>query len=226
MNRRSTLFYLALILLFAVPAAAAPSASMIAGQADADVRINTFMEQTLLIVKKFREQTTSLFAHVSLVQRAAGLNRYISSDCRIVFHAPDYLMLEVKGINPYTVVVSNAQVITFFPESEETDIRPLAPGEHILDDFLGIAMVDDYRLYDFSFTTEKDMYVLRSVMRPEARRNVAANLRANLHKAVQRVVWVKPRTDEIVKTQFITLGGDDITLTFRDQWVNISVPQF
>lgn len=226
MNLKGILLLLIACSLCAAPVSAAPSASIVAGPADRDVRINTFMEQTLLIVKKFREQTTSFYANVSLVQRAAGLTRYVSSDCRVVYRAPGYLQMEIKGADPYTVVVSNNQVITTFPESGETDIRPLATGEHILDDFLGIALVDDYRLYDFSFATEKDMYVLRSVMRSEPRRELAVNVRANARKAVQRVIWVKPRTDEIVKTQIVTLGGDDVTLTFRDQWVNISVPQF
>ena len=206
-------------------AAAQAVAGVAASPAEREVRINTFMEETLLIVKKFRESTTTFVANASLVQRAAGLTRYVSSDCRIEYTYPDYLLMDVKGRYPYSVLVSNSQVVTTFPESGERDTRALGAGETIFDHFLGIALVNDYRRYDFSFKAEKDLYILTIMLRPAARRALSANLVANLHKTVQRTIWVKPRTDQIVKTHFITLGGNDVTLTYRDQWINGAVPQ-
>jgi hypothetical protein len=149
----------------------------------------------------------------------------VSSDCRVVYHAPDYLSLDVKGISPYTVLVSNRTVVITFPETGEKDIRPLCDNEQILDDFLGIAGPPPKKTYDFTFKTEKNLYVVEAVMRPEIRRQLTLDIVSNARTAVKRILWINPRTERIVKTHVVTLGGDDTVYTFREQWINTTVPE-
>lgn len=204
---------------------AQPVAEISPGIRNTDVRINTFMEETMGIVNTFREKTTSYMANVTMVRRVAGLTQYVSSDCRVVYRAPDYLSMEVKGINSYTVIVSTGLVMTTFPDTQETDTRKLNEHEYILDDFLGIAGTPKKKTFDFNFKTDKNLYVVTAVMRPDERLLLTKDIVNNARTAVKRVIWVNPRTEQIVKTHVVTLGGDDTTLTFRDQWINTDIPE-
>jgi outer membrane lipoprotein-sorting protein len=195
------------------------------GSRNTDDRINTFMEETMDIVNTFREKTTSYMANITMVRRVAGLNQFVSSDCRVVYRAPGFLSMDVKGINSYSVVVSNGVVMTTFPDSRETDTRILGEQEHVLDDFLGIAGKPKKKTFDFNFKTEKNLYVVSAVMRPAQRLLLTKDIVKNARTAVKRVIWVNPRTEQIVKTHVVTLGGDDTTLTFRDQWINTDLPE-
>jgi outer membrane lipoprotein-sorting protein len=204
---------------------AQPVAQVSSGIRTSDARINTFMEETMDIINTFREKTTSYLAHITLVRRVAGLTQFVSSDCRVLYRSPGYLSMDVKGINSYTVVISNRLVTTTFPDTQESDTRMLNEQEHILDDFLGIAGTLQSKSVDVNFKTEKNLYVVTAVMRPDERLLLTKDIVKNARTAVKRVIWVNPRTEQIVKTHVVTLGGDDTTLTFRDQWINTDIPE-
>ena len=190
------------------------------GRRNMDVSIRTFMDETMAIVNTFREKTTSFTANVTMVRRVPGLTRFVSSDCRMVYRAPDSISINVKGISPYIVQVSNKTVTITFLETQEVDVRPLGEKEEGLADFLGIAGPPPKKTYDFTFKIEKNLYVVESAMRPDVRRRLSQDLFRNARTAIKRVMWINPRTEQIVKTHVVTLGGDDTVYTFREQWIN------
>lgn len=202
-----------------LPAAAAPQVSV--DSSPASSRSASFLDHTLAIIRSYVATTTTLAANVNLLRRTPGLTHFVKSDVRIIFRAPDYLLKEVKNPYPYTVLVSNGIVQVWFPASNDYDMRPLAPGETIWEDFLGVGVFANERDWDFAFRTEDDLYVLTAVLRPAARAALATNELANARRAVRRTIWVDPRQRIVVRTHRLALLGEDSTLDFREQWRNL-----
>jgi len=225
MIQKATILSLLATLLAVGSISAEPATEVSSKSLARDNTIKTFMDETMSIIDIFREQTTSFTANVTMVRRVAGLTRFVSSDCRVVYRKPDYCAIDVKGVSTYTVLISNRIVFITFPETGERDIRPLDENEQILDDYLGIAGKPPKKTYDFTFKTEKNMYVVQAVMRPDVRRRLTQDIVKNARTAIKRIMWINPRTEKIVKTHVITLGGDDTMYTFREQWINTAVSE-
>ncbi len=205
---------------------AAPTARVTSGQAGERRQVRTFLDETLAIVQRFMNTTTTLAANVSLRRRATGLTDFVNADCRVFYRAPGYLEMDVKGLHPYSVLISNGVVRTEFKETCEVDTRALAANENIFEDFLGISSFPDKRKYRFSFRTEGNLYIITATLRPQFRMAFAREILKNAHKAAQRIMWVDPIAARVVKTQVKTLGGGDSTYTYRAQWINMPVPAY
>lgn len=206
-------------MLCAPPAVAAPHISV--DSAPAPLSSSSFLDHTLAIIRSYVATTTTLVANVNLLRRAPGLTHVVKSDVRIIFRAPDYLLKEVKNPYPYTVLVSNGMVQVWLPVSNDYDLRPMAPGETIWEDFLGVCVFANEREWDFAFRTEDDLYVLTAVLRPAARAVLARDELANARRAVRRTIWVDPRQRMVIRTQRLALLGEDTTIDFREQWRNM-----
>jgi len=213
---------LALVCLGSVlPAAAAPQISI--DSAPRPAASSSFLDHTLAIIRSYVATTTTMVANVNLLRRVPGLTQVVKSDVRIIFRAPDVLLKEVKNPYPYTVLVSNGMVQVWFPVSNDYDLRPMAPGETIWEDFLGVCVFANVRDWDFAFRTENDLYVLTAILRPAARAALARDELTNARRAVRRTIWVDPRQRIVVRTYRLALLGEESTLEFRDQWRNMSL---
>ena len=182
--------------------------------------VRNFMNETIAIIKKFINTTTNLSADISIRHKVAGVTDFLNQDCHIDYNAPGYLKKEVKGMYPFTTIVSNNTVITKVGDAGETDIRPLLPSENIFETFLGIGYFRDIKKYKMKFRTEGSLYVLKGEMPTKYWIPLRKNIVENAHVTVYMEIWVDPRTQKIVKSQVRTLGGRDTTYTYRVQWVN------
>jgi hypothetical protein len=202
----------------ALGAAAQQGVTVHTGRSEPSRRIATFLEDAVKTVRTYH-RCPAFEAHVSMRRRTAGLTQTVSADCRIAYRAPDYLWMEVKGLYPYTVTVSNGTVTTVLPESGDVDARPLASGERILDEFLGLCALTNPAAYMFEFEVEGDLHRVTATLRPERHMQLLDDIPGNAHRAVRRQFWVDPRLGRVVRTQTVTLTGDDTALRFREQWV-------
>jgi hypothetical protein len=187
------------------------------GRSGPHQRVGTFLEETIRSIRAYHTNR-SLNARVSMRRRTAGLTQTVNADCQVTYLAPDYLAMDVKGLYPYTVIVSNGTVTTRLPEFGDEDVRPLAEGERILDDFLGISALTNDAAYVFHFEVEGDLQIVSAEMRPEQHAALLDDVLANARRAVRRQIWVDPRRSVVVRTHTVTLAGDDTTLRFREQW--------
>lgn len=213
-----------LFFTFTVFTHAAPQVS-VEPRSTSSPRSRSFLDYALDIARAYVAATTTLVANANLLQRVPGLTRVVKSDVRILYRSPDFLLMEVKNPYPYTTLVSNHSVQVWIPASNDYEARPLAPGETIWEDFLGVGVFVNERDWDFSFRTESDLYVLSAALRPSVRAALATNELAHARRAVRRTLWIDPRQKLVVRTQRVTLVGEEATLEFRDQWRNMGLLQ-
>ena len=180
--------------------------------------IRNFMEETIAIIKNFEKKAKNFSANISVRQKVAGVTDFVNQDCRIKYQAPGYLKMISKGMYPYSVVVSNQQVFTTI--EDETDVRPLEVDEDIFEHFLGIGYFKNIKMYDLRFRTEGDLYVLRGEMPMKYWAPLQKDIIANSYKTIFMEIWVDPIKGRIVKSHVKSLGGRDITYTYREQWLN------
>jgi len=180
--------------------------------------IRNFMEETIAIIKKFEKNTKNFSANISVRQKVAGLTDFVNQDCHIEYQAPGYLKMISKGMYPYSVVVSNQQVFTTI--EDEVDVRPLEVDEDIFEHFLGIGYFKNIKMYNMRFRTEGDLYVLKGKMPMKYWAPLEKDIIANSYKTIFMEIWVDPIKGRIVKSHVKSLGGRDITYTYREQWVN------
>ncbi|MCX7846427.1 MAG: hypothetical protein N2595_00115 [bacterium] len=211
------------VLLLPLVSFAAPQVSVDSGPKP-PARPLSFLDHALASIRPSVATTTTLVANVNLFQRVPGLTRIVKSDARIVFRAPDFLLQEIKSPYPYTVLVSNRTVQVWIPASNDYDTRPLAPGETIWEDFLGVGVFANERDWNFTFRDEGNLHVLTATLRPAARATLASNQLANAHRAVRRSLWLDPHRHLVVRTYRLSLLGEETTLEFRDQWRNMGLP--
>lgn len=188
-------------------------------------RARSFLDYALDLTRAYVAATTTLVANANLLQRVPGLTHVVKSDVRILYRSPDFLLMEVKNPYPYTTLVSNHVVQVWIPASNDYEARPLAPGETIWEDFLGVGVFLNEGDWDFSFRTEGDLYILSAALRPSVRAALATNELMYAHRAVRRTLWIDPRRKLVVRTQRVTLVGEEATLEFRDQWRNMGLLQ-
>ncbi len=223
MIRRLAVLCIVVCVLRPLFVSAAPGVSVDSAPAPPS-RGASFLDHSLDIIRSYVAATTAMAANVTLLRRVPGLTHPVKSDVRIIYRAPDYVLKEVKNPYPYTVLVSNGLVQIWFPVSNDYDVRPMAPGETIWEDFLGVCVFANERDWDFAFRTEDSLYVLSAVLRPAARAALAADELANARRAVRRTIWIDPRQRIVVRTWRLALLGEESTLEFRDQWRNLPLP--
>ncbi len=180
--------------------------------------VRNFMNETIEIIKKIKKNTKKFSANISIRQKVAGVTDFVNQDCRIEYHAPDYLEMDFKGMYPYTVVVSNREVRTTI-EGEE-DVRQLEADEDIFEHFLGISYFKNIKMYNMRFRTDGDLYVLKGEMPVKYWAPLQKDIVANSYKTVFMEIWINPITGKIIRSHVKSLGGRDITYTYREQWVN------
>jgi hypothetical protein len=185
----------------------------------------TFLEHALAVIRAYAQHTTSFVADVTLSQRVPGLIQTIKSDCRITRTPVGIVIKDVRSPYPYIVTISNAQVITDFPATQERDQRALLPGETPLDFMLGVPDMPVLRDYDFSVRIEDELYVLTALVRPAQRVAWSADVPGNAHRVVRCVIAVQPHQRRIVRTQRVTLAGEEAIYEVRAQWLNSPAPQ-
>ena len=198
---------------------AAPSVMVTPAQPAGESR--TFLDQSIALLRRITTGATTLSARVTITQRAAGMERTVSADCRVDFRAPGMMVKEVRDPHPYTVTVSNGAVTTEFPATHEHDTRSLASGEEIFADFLGIASFPDPELFDFDFAIEGSLYVVTAVMRPRVQEALARDLIRNARVAVRRIIWLNADQGLVVRTFRATIARDEETCEFRSFWLNL-----
>lgn len=213
--------YTALWLCGAALALAAQTPGDYRGRADD----RTFLEHALAVIRAYAQNTTSFVADVTLAQRVPGLTQTIKSDCRITRTPAGVITKDVRSPYPYIVTVSNAQVITDFPATQERDQRALLPGETPLECMLGVPDMTVLRDYDFSVRVEEELYVLTALLRPAQRAAFAADMPGNAHRVVRCVIAVQPHQRRIVRTQRVTLAGEEAVYELRAQWLNTPAPR-
>jgi len=180
--------------------------------------VRNFMNETIAIIKEFVRTTSNFSANISLRQKVAGVNKFVNQDCRAEYQAPGYLEMNYKGMYPYTVVVSNFEVITTI--AGEKDVRPLKIDEEIFENFLGIGYFKNIKMYNMRFRTEGDLYVLKGKMPVKFWAPLQRDIVANSHTTVFMEIWVDPVSGKVVKSHVKSLGGRDATYTYREQWIN------
>jgi|GEM_PF-1629353 len=206
----------------AATAPAAPAgASAYRGQADS----RTFLEHGLAVLRLYAQQTTSYVADVTLAQRVPGLTQTIKSDCRITLTPARVVTKDVRNPYPYVVIVSNSIVTTMFPATQERDQRLLLAGESPLDFMLGVPELAVLRDYTLGVRIEDELYVVTAVLRPALRVQCAADMLANAHRVVRCTMWIQPHLRRVVRTERVTLAGEETTYEIRAQWLNTTPQQ-
>jgi len=200
-------------------AGAAPSVAVTPARAAGESR--TFLDKSFALLRRITAGATSLNARITITQRAAGMQRPVSADCRVEFRAPGMLVKEVREPHAYTVTVSNGMVTSEFPATHECDTRRLAEGEDVLADFLGITAFPDPEPFDLDFAVEGSLYVVKAVMRPQVQEALARDLIRNARVAVRRTIWLNADQGRIVRTFRATLAHDEETCEFRSFWLNL-----
>ncbi len=211
------------LLLLALGAAVGAAAATPAVPSGADGR--TFLEHGLAVLHLYAQQTTSYVADVTLAQRVPGLTQTIKSDCRITLTPPHVVTKDVRNPYPYVVVVSNNTVTTIFPATQERDQRPLLAGESPLDFMLGVPDLAVLRDYTLAVRIEEELYVVTAVARPAQRAAFALDMLANAHRVVRCTIWIQPHLRRVVRTERVTLGGEETTYDIRAQWLNTTPQQ-
>ncbi len=215
--KKFALVNLLFFLCFCFNGNTAPAAS-VNSNSDKPNYIRNFMEETIAIIKKFEKNAKNFSANISIRQKVAGITDFVNQDCRIEYQAPGYLKMISKGMYPYSVIVSNRQVFTTI--EDKTDVRPLEVDEDIFEHFLGIGYFKNIKMYDLRFRTEGDLYVLKGEMPMKYWAPLQKDIIANSYKTIFMEIWVDPIKGRIVKSHVKSLGGRDITYTYREQWVN------
>ena len=208
--------YLFLLSLFCYVGNSAPAVNLRKKSSESK-EIRNFMNETIAIIKDFEKKTKTFSANISVRQKVAGVTDFVNQDCHIEYQAPEYLEMVSKGMYPYTVIVSNRQVLTSI--ADETDVRSLENDENIFEHFLGISHFENIKMYNMRFRTEGDLYVLKGEMPIKYWAPLQKEIIANSHKIILMEIWVDPITRKIVKSHVKSLGGRDITYTYREQWV-------
>ena len=225
--RRGMWHSLVLLALGAAAGAAAtapvavPGAGEYRGQADG----RTFLEHGVAVLRLYAQQTTSYVADVTLTQRVPGLTQAIKSDCRITLTPPRIVTKDVRNPYPYVVIVSNNTVTTVFPATQERDQRPLLTGESPLEFMLGVPELTVLRDYDLTARVEEEMYIVTAVARPSLRAAFAADMLANAHRVVRCTIWIQPHLRRVLRTERVTLAGEETTYEIRAQWLNTTPQQ-
>ena len=209
--------YSFLLFSFCYAGYSAPAANLSSKNSETK-EIRNFMNETIAIIKDFEKNTKTFSANISVRQKVAGVTDFVNQDCYIEYQAPEYLKMISKGMYPYTVIVSNQQVFTSI--ADENDVRSLEKDENIFEHFLGISSFENIKMYNMRFRTEGDLYVLKGEMPIINWAPLQKEIIANSHKIIFMEIWVDPITRKIVKSHVKSLGGRDITYTYREQWVN------
>jgi hypothetical protein len=225
--RRGAWHGLVLLALGAAAGAAdaAPAAPAGAGASRGQADSRTFLEHGLAVLRLYAQQATSYVADVTLAQRVPGLTQTIKSDCRITLTPPRVVTKDVRNPYPYVVIVSNNVVTTVFPATQERDQRLLLAGEAPLDFMLGVPDLAVLRDYNLAVRIEEDLYVVTVVARPAQRAAFAADLLANAHRVVRCTIWIQPHLRRVVRTERVTLAGEETTYEIRAQWLNTTPQQ-
>jgi len=195
----------------------APTAKVATGNTGPKEILN-FMEETIAIIKNFERNTKNFSANISVRQKVAGITDFVNQDWRVEYRAPGYLKLISKGMYPYSVIVSNREVFTAI--EDKVDVRPLEIDEDIFEHFLGIGYFKNIKMYDMRFRTEGDLYVLKGEMPMKYWAPLQRDIIANSYITIFMEIWVNTITGKVVKSHVKSLGGRDITYTYREQWVN------
>lgn len=215
--KKFLLINLLFLLCFCFTGKSAPAVNVATGNSGPK-EIRNFMEETIAIIKKFEKETKRFSANISIRQKVAGLTDFVNQDCRVEYQAPGYLKLISRGMYPYSVIVSNREVYTTI--EDKVDVRPLEINEDIFEHFLGIGYFKNIKMYDMRFRTEGDLYVLKGEMPMKYWAPLQKDIIANSYITIFMEIWVNPITGKIVRSHVKSLGGRDITYTYREQWIN------
>ena len=177
-------------------------------------RTRTFLDESFKTVRKFIKSSTNLTSDFSVKCKPPGGTEFVLSDGFFHYKSTNYFSMTVSGECPYNVIVSNNFVYTTFPKTGETDVRPLAEGEKIFEDFLGISPFYNQKDYVINFFIKENLYIVSAILKPEICANLSADFLNNARKAVKRELWIDPDKDEIVRAQVITLEGKDTTFYY------------
>ena len=174
----------------------------------------TFLDESFKIIRNQIKSFTNLSANLSIRCTPPGGTGFIISDASFICKSTNYFSMNVAGECPYKIIVSSNIVCTTFTKTGETDSRPLANGEKVLDDFLGIAPFYDQTNFVINFLIEDDLYLVSAVLKPKVCARLSLNFASNARKAVQRKLWLNPNKDQVVKTHILTLEGKETTFYY------------
>ncbi|MEI8257912.1 MAG: hypothetical protein WCJ30_19725, partial [Deltaproteobacteria bacterium] len=94
-----------------------------------------------------------------------------------------------------------------------------------LDFMLGVPDLTVLRDYNLAVRIEDELYVVTAVARPAQRAALAADMLANAHRVVRCTIWIQPHLRRVVRTERITLAGEETIYEIRAQWLNTTPQQ-